>query len=336
MSHGRNILKTLPGLAVSAFFLWLTFRKVSFHALMSLHLVSPIWIAGIAVFMFAGYTLRVHRWYRMLQSSCQPKFSACARVLMTSFAANNILPFRIGDLMRVFTYASDLKASTSTILSTVILERVLDIFTLVLFLVATIWHGTHLPFPHIRRVAVSMLAAASAGLLILLLGAKTLESPLRRLLAMLPQSPKFQKVEEWLFLALDAIRNIGVFGTLLLLAESIVIWSCEGMIFVSCARLLGVDVHFLAPWQALVLSNLSYMLPSTPGAIGTFEYFAKIAMTTHHVPETLAALYAVLVHVVILSAITAVGGIYFLVHRYHMSTRASLIEEIETLPESLS
>ncbi|MHB1023655.1 MAG: lysylphosphatidylglycerol synthase transmembrane domain-containing protein, partial [Acidobacteriaceae bacterium] len=221
-------------------------------------------------------------------------------------------------------------------LSTVILERVLDIFTLVLFLVATIWRGTNLPFPHIRRIAVLMLAAASIGLLVLLLGAKTLEPPLRRLLAKLPQSPKVKKIEESLFLALDAIRKIGVVGTLLLLAESIVIWSCEGMIFVSCAKLLGIHAHYIAPWQALVLSNLSYMLPSTPGAIGTFEYFAKIAMTTHHISDTLAALYAVLVHVVILSVITAIGGIFFLTHRYHMSTRKPLVQEIETLPEGMS
>ncbi len=335
MSQSRKLLKTIPGLVVSAFFLWLTFRKVSFHTLLRLRLVNHVWVLGVVCFLIIGYTLRVHRWYRMLQSSCKSSFRVCARVLMTSFAANNILPFRIGDLMRVFTYANDLNASSSTILSTVILERVLDIFTLVLFLVASIWRGTNLPFPHIRRIAVLMLAAATAGLLVLMLGANVLATPLRRLISRLPQSPRVKKAEEWLFLALDAIRNIGAFGTLLLLAESIVIWACEGMIFVSCAKLLGITANFVAPWQALVLSNLSYMLPSTPGAIGTFEYFAKIAMTTHHVPDTLAALYALLVHVLILSAITAVGGIFFLLHRYHTSTRTPLMQEIETLPEGL-
>src|SRR5207244_9302082 len=63
-------------------------------------------------------------WTRMMRST-GARFRVCARVLMTSLAANNILPLRIGDIMRVFTYAGNLGAAPSVILSTVILEKLL-------------------------------------------------------------------------------------------------------------------------------------------------------------------------------------------------------------------
>ncbi len=78
----------------------------------ALSLANPVWIVGVLGFTFVGYTLRCVRWTRMMRST-GARFSVCARVLMTSLAANNIMPFRIGDIMRIFTYAPDLGTSPS-------------------------------------------------------------------------------------------------------------------------------------------------------------------------------------------------------------------------------
>ncbi len=109
-------------------------------------------------------------------------FGVCARVLMTSLAANNILPFRIGDIMRVFTYASDLGAAPSAILSTVILEKLLDIFVVGLIFVRTM--GSELPVK-IRHGADAALIVSTIGLLILMFGQGQLEAPVRRFFAAL-------------------------------------------------------------------------------------------------------------------------------------------------------
>ena len=99
---------------------------------------------------------------------------------MTSLAANNILPLRIGDVMRIFTYADDLGASPSVILSTVILEKLLDIFVLVLLFVSTMGRRRHAAS---RLVADVALAISTVGLLVLMLGcpqpAATYTTPLR-------------------------------------------------------------------------------------------------------------------------------------------------------------
>lgn len=334
-SRNRNLVKTIPGLLISAFFLWYTFKDISFSHISALRIAYPAWLLGILGFTFASYTLRCVRWTRMMRST-GVGFSVCARVLMTSLAANNILPFRIGDIMRVFTYAGDLEASPSVILSTVILEKLLDIFVLVLLFVVFMGPGVS---HHSRVVAESLLAVSTIGLLIMLLGARTLEPLLRRLFANIPANPalapKLQKVEHWILLALDCIRQIGILGSLLLLLQSAVIWTCEGMIFVSAAHLIGLAVDRVGPWQAVSVANLSYLIPSSPGAIGTFEWAVKTSLVSHGAPEAQSALFGLALHAWLLISVTGAGGLIFLIHRIRIHNRTPLLQEIETLPSEM-
>ncbi len=330
-SRGRNLLKTLPGLLISAFFLWYTFRGISFAQIRDLRFASPIWLLGVLLFTSASYTLRCVRWTRMLQSTGAP-FQVCARVLMTSLAANNILPLRIGDIMRVFTYAGDIGASTSVLLSTVILEKLLDIFILVLLFVRFMGPGVS---PHSRVLAESLLAISTVGLVTLLLGARTLERPLRSLFTRLPQKPIVLKAQNWLLLALDCIRQIGISGSILLLLQSAAIWFCEGMIFVSAAHLVGLAVDRIGPWQAVSVANLSYLIPSSPGAIGTFEWAVKTSLASHGAPESQAALFGLALHAWLLVSVTGVGGALFLWHRFNTPPHKPLLDDIHELPSEL-
>jgi len=334
-SRNRSFIKVVPGLIISAFLLWYTFKGISFSHIRTLRVTHPVWWLGVFGFTFASYTLRCVRWTRMMRST-GASFAVCARVLMTSLAANNILPFRIGDIMRVFTYAPDLGASPSVILSTVILEKLLDIFVLVLLFVAFMGPGVS---HHSRIVAESLLAISTVGLLIMLLGARTLEPFLCRLFAGIPENPrltpKLQRIEHWILLALDCIRQIGILGSLFLLLQSALIWTCEGMIFVSAARLIGLAVDRIGPWQAVSVANLSYLIPSSPGAIGTFEWAVKTSLVSHGAPESQSALFGLALHAWLLVSVTGAGGLIFLIHRIRIHNRTPLLKEIETLPVEL-
>jgi uncharacterized membrane protein YbhN (UPF0104 family) len=184
-------------------------------------------------------------------------------------------------------------------------------------------------------VAESLLGVSSVGLLVLLVGARTLEPILSRLFARLPQSPKLAKIEHWILLALDCIRQIGIFGSLLLLVQTAVIWACEGMIFVSAAHLIGLVAKSIGPWQAVSVANLSYLIPSSPGAIGTFEWAVKTSLVSHGAAEPQSALFGLALHAWLLISVTGAGGIIFLIHRIRIHNHKPLLEEIETLPVEL-
>jgi uncharacterized membrane protein YbhN (UPF0104 family) len=340
-ASASKLLKTLPGLLISAFFLWYTFwprtdaaglkKGVSPEDFRSLHIVAPIWICGLIGFGIISYSLRIIRWHFMLRNT-GATLGACARIFMTSLAANNILPFRIGDIMRVFTYAPDLNTTPSVILSTVILEKLLDIFVLVGFFVLFLGPGAS---HHLRTTSHTFLGVSFVALIVLLLGARVLEPPIRRLFTKLPAKPILLKAENWIVLALECIRNIGMAGSLLLLVESVIVWSCEGLQFVSAARILGIESGPAGPWQAVAWANLSFLVPSSPGGIGPFEMATKTALVSHGADPVRATLYGLALHVWMLVVITGVGGAMFMAHRIHAASRKPLLQEIETLPNEL-
>lgn len=330
-TRSRNLFKTIPGFLVSAFFLWYTFRGIHPSEFRALSFAYPMWILGVLGFTLAGYTLRCVRWTRMMRST-GASFGTCARVLMTSLAANNIMPLRIGDIMRIFTYAPDLGAAPSAIFSTVILEKLLDVFVVGLIFVRTM--GADLPVK-IRHGADAAVIISTLGLLVLVFGAAKLEAPVRKLFSRLPQNKLVQKIEHWLLLAIGTLRQMGITGNIVLLLQSIAIWFCEGMIFVSALHLVGFKIDNLAPWEAVSFANLSYMLPSSPGAIGPFEWAVKTSLVSHGAPQALSAVFGLAIHVWMLVSVTGAGGLIFLLHRIRMHKHTPLLEEIETLPTEL-
>lgn len=338
--HRISLLKTLPGLLISGFFLWWTFLRKDVHgargfdpeAFRGLHFVQPWWLAGVVLASVSGYTIRCYRSYRMLRS-VNARFSECARVFMTSLAANNILPLRVGDVMRIFTYSGDLNATPSIILSTVILEKLLDVFTLALLFVVTIHYSTSVS-AHVRLGAEIGVAVSTVGLLVLVFGARTLEGPVRNLFSR-AKNARLAKLEHWLLLALDCIRQIGVTGTLMLVVYSFAAWICEGLLYVSAAHLINLQTDWVGPWQAVAEANLSFLIPSSPGGIGPFEMAAKDALVRHGAPAASGALFGLLMHAWLFVTITAVGGGMFLAHRARRVLRKPLLEEIDTLPAEL-
>ncbi len=332
---GKDLLKAVPGLLISAFFLWYTFHGISFEHIRALRIVHPAWILGIVAFTVMSNLFRCIRWSQMMPrggQSARAHFAVCARVLMTSLAANNILPLRIGDIMRIFTYAGDLGASPSTTLSTVILEKLLDIFVLVLLFVSTIGR---LATPRLRLAADISLAISAAGLLILLVAARSLQPIIQAQFARLPANPKLVKVEHWINLALEATGRLGVSSSLLLLLESVLIWTFEGLTFVSAIALFAIPVDRIGPWVAVSFANLSYLIPSSPGAIGPFELAAKTALASHGASIGQAAVFGLAIHAWMLVSITGAGGVIFLLHRIRIHNHKPLLEEIEHLPAEL-
>jgi uncharacterized membrane protein YbhN (UPF0104 family) len=332
-----GLLKTVPGLLISAFFLWYTFKGFKLDELRSIRLVAPLWIVGLVAGTCLSYGLRSYRWWLMMRSAGS-KLSTCFRVLLTSLAANNILPLRIGDVMRIFTYAPDLNASPSVILSTVILEKLFDILSLVVLLVVTARTGNGLPLK--TKVLVRLLLAISGGgLLVMVVGAKALVRPIEMLFAKLPA--KLKKIEHWLLLALDAIAQIGILGMLNIFVLSLVVWFSEGLLYLSAMKMIalktvtGGPLDWGAPLQTVALANFAFLVPSAPGGIGPFEWASKSALAIHNVSESAGGLFGLMIHLWLLVTITGVGGGMFLAHRLHRARRKGLIEEIDTLPAEL-
>jgi len=126
------------------------------------------WIAVAALVNFVTYPLRTLRWQYLLAPVGRVRFWPALSATIIGFAASVILPARAGELLRPYLLARRERLSATSAFATVVLERVLDLVTVLLLLgtfLLTVGPGRG-PFDEDRLRAVRGVGLAAAlGLL---------------------------------------------------------------------------------------------------------------------------------------------------------------------------
>ena len=91
-------------------------------------------------------------------------------------------------------------------------------------------------------------------------------------------------------------------------------WLCEGAAFVVVAVALEADAEPLGPWLSLSAGSLATAIPSAPGYVGTFDYFAAQGLAAYGAAPEIAATFALTVHALLWAPLTAVGLFLLLFH----------------------
>jgi glycosyltransferase 2 family protein len=112
------------------------------------------------------------------------------------------------------------------------------------------------------------------------------------------------------FEALGALQS--PVRALQLLALSALAWVLEGSMYAAVAWSLHATVAPFGPWFAAATGTLATLLPSSPGYVGTFDYFAMLGLTAYGADRSVAAAFALLVHLVLWVPVTVVGGLMLL------------------------
>jgi glycosyltransferase 2 family protein len=296
--------------------MWLIIRQLDVNELMKLFASANLQALLAAVLAFAvGYACRIARWQVMLKRD-NPKIAwlDCAGPLLGSFAANNILPFRAGDVMRTFAFSKQLGANSSTVLATLFVERLLDLLMVLLLLGgALVYFGLDAN----RFAGIGTAALISLALLILIvLCFPRLFMPLANLISRMITRfiPRLgEKLGHWIQNALETLNHLSGAGIMSnLIGWSLAAWLAEGGVFLYSATALSALPTPIASWLALPVGTLATLIPSTPGYVGTFDYFIVRAMTALNNPTTVATAYALLVHIVLWLPPTVAGGLYLL------------------------
>jgi glycosyltransferase 2 family protein len=312
---GKKALNILICMAVTAFFLLLIFHNIKpTEVKEELEGVNPIWLI-MAIFAFAiGYSCRIERWRLMLQTN-NPSlhWSNCAGPFLASFAINNVLPFRAGDIARVFAFNRQLGTSTGIVLATLFIERLLDLLAVFTFLGITLAFSGF-DIDRLTGIGSAVLIVAAMVILLVLLFPSIFFSlasvPVRVLYAIAPQlAGKLSAELEKAFGTLQLLARAGAIIELVL--WSLLSWLAEGCVFWFSAFALPNIETPSASWVALPVGTLATLLPSTPGYFGTFDFFTIQAMTAFGNSLSSATAYAFLTHALLWLPPTLAGGLYF-------------------------
>ena len=296
-------------LLLSAGFLLLAIRNVRVSELADiLARTSPGLLALAVIAGGLGLVVRALRWGVFFGWSLGFGFGGLFRAMMIGTMANNILPARAGELVRIVLLRRSRGVSRGLCAGTVVLERSMDAWFL-LVLAAGVTAG--LPLPPLVR-----LGFRSAGILFAVVGvvlgamawrgtgvATWVEKLVGRVSARGGQfaGHLLARFSE----GLHVLRSFSRLLFVLLLTAAI--WLCEAAVIVLVARALGIDLSWLAALFTALVIALSFVIPAAPGAIGTYEYFTVTALSPFGVSQQEALGLALLLHAVSFFTTTATG-----------------------------
>jgi len=116
------------GILLSGVFLWLALRNTNPADIKQAFARASLWpMIPMFTCLFGFYWLKAIRW-RLLLSPVHPVTTGqLVPAMMAGAAGNNLLPAHLGEIVRIFYANNKLGIPKSTVLATLVLERVLDI-----------------------------------------------------------------------------------------------------------------------------------------------------------------------------------------------------------------
>jgi glycosyltransferase 2 family protein len=305
------------GVGLGGFFFWLALRNISRGDIESaLGQLTYGWLAtGILIYM-ASIALRCLRWGILLRASGAVRWRHVAEALIIGYAANYLLPARLGELFRA-DYARRLfSMSRFTSLGTIVVERMCD----GVILVAALW------------VSLALVVSPGAGdtswmTMVGLISSVLFGAALvfviwsRRIDLHAFGLPDFIAVR-WARLT-EGISSVARGRIGVTIACSFGIWVLEVLALGSIVR--AFDAAFSVPQTVVLvgLASLSTLIPTAPGYLGTYQFvFSQVFALFGH-PPSIGVVAATTVQVFCFGGVTVLG-IFLLLSRSGVELRRAL------------
>lgn len=288
------------GLALSGLALFYFLRRVDGDRLWSALVSANLWILCLGVLTRgAVFFLNAERTRVLLIPLRRYTFFECLLPWLSGYVADNLLPFRLGELVRVDLLARAGRVSRSSTVAVVGLDRLIDLLSLLLLV----------------GVAVPLLTLDIGNTTGLLLTAGTVAVGVATALWLATRPSAGSRIVVWLTRPLNATaqtwlidkaqRFFDGFGALrspnmiLTVIGITLLARVVGMLTIQCwLWAFGLSLPIYAPLVILLFISVGTMVPSSPGFIGTFHIACAYALELMGVVPDVAASVAIAGHFV--------------------------------------
>ncbi|WP_445657713.1 lysylphosphatidylglycerol synthase transmembrane domain-containing protein [Achromobacter sp. NCFB-sbj8-Ac1-l] len=268
---------------------------------------------GIAS-LAAGYALRIVRWSMMLRAAgTNITFSNCCAPFLGSIALNNVLPLRLGDVVRALVFPRSMGITKTIATSSLIVERLVDLMTLLASLAIGLFAIRAIAIP--EALKASAVSLAIAGGVVLALGF-FFSGALGRLLDRMADRAREQgtaKRAAVCGMLAGLLHGFNVMSRprllLSMLAVSMLVWVGEAGLFYFVLLGAGVEGSPVVALLVMAVATLSTLVPSSPGYVGPFHLAAFTAISLVGGTAAQAGSYAVIVHLALWLPTTLAGAV---------------------------
>lgn len=304
MSRGP-LLRAIVGGAVSIVALWFVLRGADLAKTADILRTADLrWVAFATGLVSLDLLFRGLRWQRLIRPIAAVRYLPMVGYLLVGYLANNVLPARLGELVRSHYLGDREGISRASALGTVVVERVVDLVAVITIA------STALLVLSVRGVIANavLVGAAVTGLILIVLvvGIVAHRLPgLDRIRSLVERYPRIRD------LARSLQDGLAVAARPRTVAEAVVVsalsWTMAILALAAVGQSLGIQ---LSIGQAALIASgvaLASAVPAGPSNLGTFELAAQELGKAVGVAPASALALGILIHVLIL-IVTSVGG----------------------------
>lgn len=309
----KKQLKFWVGLVISVAALWFALNGIKFDQVGDSFSRLNLWILALSLIpYFMNLFLKITRWQLLFSPGPKIRLGRLWATLNISYLFNTVLPARLGEVVRGYAISRSEHITPVRALSTIFLEKIMDVMTMFIFLVCL------LPFlklgDDIKQAAFITGGLVVAAFLVCMLMAafrKQSEAVVRWFLRFVPgrfREPLFNLVREVLDV-LGILLNFKL--SLNLRAQSIMLWLLVVIDYMMVAWALNISMSFEVAMVLLIALNLGMVVPSAPGYIGVFEALVKVALLPFFPgQESLLISFGLLLHITGYLPVIMLGAYY--------------------------
>jgi len=255
----------------------------------------PAYLIAGTVICLAAWWLRGWRYHSILKNlSYLVSITASTACIFVSQTVNLVVPARLGDFVRVLILKREYNVTYSEGVSSIVVERIFDIFTVALIGAGAVFFVVDVPAWFYTLIVLPLVAGVIFMGLLLVLG--KFSSKNRYMAILLTILHEIKRAS----LSLKAIIVLGF--------SSVVIWLLDILVCVAVVMMFQQEIPFAVVALAVVIGNLVKAVPLTPGGVGTYEISLAITFGLAGVAPADATLIAVIDHL-IKNLVTLAGGI---------------------------
>lgn len=281
-------------------------REVARH----IRQARPLYIIAAVIVTMVTYGVRATRWRVLLTPIGRARYRTAFRTTVIGFAATFLLPGRVGEVLRPFLLARTEGLNAMSTFATIIVERLLDMCTvLLLFDVAIAASGVEVG-PEVRAAGIVAAIVSVIGLALLFLFAGHPERLGRwttRLARRLPErfAEKAGRFVQTFAEGLKILRSPAHLA--LAIAWSVPLWVSIAFGIWLTSRAFDLTFSFVGSFLVMGYLLVGVSLP-TPGGAGGFHTLYLLALTQiFGADPDVAGAAAIVLHAVSFVPVTLLG-----------------------------
>ena len=313
-------LKLLIGFSLSFLGLYLSFQNIDINdTVKSFESISYSWILWATILLIVYTYLRSIRWRILLFSLKPVNLKDLFASNMVGYFGNSVLPFKMGEILRGYAISKNNDLKTSTVLGSIVLERVCDLGGLIiLLLIVAIFYS--FPYDIELSLMISVAVILSVFVLLWIFSFKkelilnkikgTRLMNFKTVISFIETLSSFTKG----FSLISNMRSFFLVSFLTILS-----WSILFLVTYSTLKSLNFQTTLIEIAVILLLTSMAMSVPAAPGAIGTHHF------ATYYVMNNLLGFnsidsqtFAIVLHAVSYLPLVAIGAYYFFKSSIHI------------------